>query len=170
MNGRKGKMQSDLEAEVAIITGSASGIGAATAHRLARRGVLLALVDQDQERIHVTAGEIAQATGQKPVAIVARVEQSGEINDAVTQVFDRFKRIDILVNSAGTSARIPFLELDEDIWDKVVNVNLRGTFLFCRAVAPIMVKRRKGAIVNISSGQALKGAVNGRTILRLRQA
>ena len=92
--------------------------------------------------------------------IVGKVEQSSELNHAVIHVFGRFRRFDTLINSAGTSTHIPFLELDEDACDNVVDVNLIGTFLCCRAVAPIMVKQRKGSIANISSCHAVKGGVN----------
>lgn len=153
-------MENDLEGSVAFITGSASGIGAATARYLVRRGVLLALLDRDETRMRLIASEIAQRAAQKPLIIIANVEQSTEVARAVKQAFDRFGRIDILVNSAGTSTHIPFLELSEDAWDEMVNIHLKGTFLCCRAVAPIMVKQGKGAIVNISSDHAARGAVN----------
>lgn len=153
-------MWNELKDNVALITGSASGIGAATARRLAQGGVLLALLDQDETGVCVIASEIAETTGQKPLAIVAKVEQSSDVARAIRQAFDQFKRIDILVNSAGTSTHIPFLELSEEAWDEVLNINLKGTFLCCRAVAPIMVKQRKGNIVNISSGHAATGAIN----------
>lgn len=83
----------------------------------------MALLDQDEMGMRTIGGEIAQAAGQEPLAIVAKVEQSSEVSYGVMQVFDRFRRIDILVNCAGTSTHFPFLELDEDAWDKVININ-----------------------------------------------
>lgn len=153
-------MENDLKGNVALITGGASGIGAATARSLAQRGVLLALLDRDEVGMRVIADEIAQTAGHEPSVIVANVEQATEVAGAVRQAFDRFRRIDILVNSAGISSHIPFLELGEDAWDNVVDIHLKGTFLCCRAVAPIMVKQRRGAIVNISSDYAARGGVN----------
>lgn len=160
MGESKEEIQNNLEGKVAFITGSASGIGAAIARRLAQKGVLLALLDQDEKGIRVIGEEITQATGQEPFLMVAKVEENREVSHAVMQASDRFGHIDILVNSAGISTHIPFLELDEDAWNNVVNINLKGTFLCCRAVAPIMVKQRRGSIVNISSSHAVKGAVN----------
>ncbi len=160
MGKNKEEIQNNFEGKVAFITGSASGIGAAIARRFAQKGALLALLDQDEERIRLIGEEITQPTGEEPLMMVAKVEENSEVNHAVMQAFDRFGGIDILVNAAGISTHIPFLELDEDAWDNVVNINLKGTFLCCRAVAPIMVKQRRGTIVNISSSHAVKGAVN----------
>lgn len=108
------RMQNNLEGYIALITGSARGIGATLARRLAQERVLLTLPDEDEERIRAITGEIARVTGKEPFAVVARPEQSSELNHDVTQVFDGFKRIDILVNSVSTSTHIPFLELSED--------------------------------------------------------
>jgi len=153
-------MENALKGNVALITGSASGIGAAAARSFAQRGVLLALLDRDEGRMRMVANDIVQISGHEPLVIPANVEKAGEVTHAVKQTSDQFGRLDILVNSAGISSHIPFLELGEDAWDNIINIHLKGTFLCCRTVAPIMVNQRSGTIVNISSDYAAMGGAN----------
>ena len=155
-----------LESKVAIVTGAAAGMGTAHALALAREGADVAVVDicRDQPLSPVPGGKeeelnkLAQgirALGRRAIAIKCDVSRASEVEKMVRTVVDEFGKIDILVNNAGVAATAPFVELTEDQWDWVMNVNLKGTFLCCKYVVPHMIAQKAGKIVNI-------GSVNGR--------
>jgi len=140
----------DLQGKVAIVTGGARGIGRAIALVLARRGADVVVADLDPAE----AEEVAEQAAQQGVrAVGARLDvTSWEENQAlVARVLGELGRIDVLVNNAGVSRSVPFVDLDEGEWDRVLDVNAKGVFLACRAVVPHMVQRRAGRIVSISS-------------------
>ena len=148
-----------LDARVAIVTGGGHGIGRAYAHRLAEEGAKLAIAELDAaagERVAAEVGGLAVRTDVSDEASVAEMAR---------RTLERFGRIDILVNNAAMFAtvpmsRAPFDELDPAEWDRMMAVNLRGTWLACRAVIPQMRKQRYGKIINISSSTAIKGSAS----------
>ena len=148
-----------LDARVAIVTGGGHGIGRAYAHRLAEEGAKLAIAELDGaagERVAAEVGGLAVRTDVSDEASVAEMAR---------RTLERFGRIDILVNNAAMFAtvpmsRAPFDELDPAEWDRMMAVNLRGTWLACRAVIPQMRKQRYGKIINISSSTAIKGSAS----------
>jgi NAD(P)-dependent dehydrogenase (short-subunit alcohol dehydrogenase family) len=143
-----------LQDRVAIITGAASGIGAGTAAVFAELGARLVLVDRDGDRLEETASEL-------PVTQDTAVTYAGDVADRETAqgaerlAWDMFGGVDILFNNAGVMTSGDFRDVDEAAWDDVLNINLRGMYLMCRAVLPGMVERGRGAIVNTSSVMAL---------------
>ena len=143
-----------LTGRVAIVTGGASGIGLASAELLAAAGASVAIVDRDK-----TAAEQAlEKIGGKGLAFATDVAKESEIDATTAAVLKQFGRIDILVNSAGTAIRRPATEVSVEDWDKVMNVNTTGTFLFSRSVARGMIARNEGgAIVQISSIMGFSG-------------
>ena len=96
------------------------------------------------------AGEI-EALGRRSTAIQADVSNSGDVSTLVDKALNEFGKIDIWVNNAGVISVIPVIELEEAEWDRVMNVNIKGVFLCCKAIAPHMIKRKKGCILNLSS-------------------
>jgi len=144
-----------LEDKVAVITGAASGIGAACALRFAEEGARLAGFDQNE----AAAEDWKQACERAPDALF----ETGDVRDVaaieafVAGVQERFGRIDVLVNSAGIGSGGFVHLLDPEEWDRVMDVNLKGTFLFCRAVLPRMMARRSGSIVNLASVEGIEG-------------
>jgi 3-oxoacyl-[acyl-carrier protein] reductase len=140
----------NLQDEVAIITGAGRGIGKAIAVTLAREGAKIIINDIDLPSAEEAAKEINR-TGQKALAFKVDVSDSREVNQMVNSVIKEFGRIDILVNNAAIIRRGTIEELSEEDWDKVINVNLKGTFNCMKAVVGIMKKQRYGKIVNISS-------------------
>jgi NAD(P)-dependent dehydrogenase (short-subunit alcohol dehydrogenase family) len=144
-----------LEGKVALVTGAASGIGAACALRFAREGAVLAGFDLnepgpgDWKEAAEVAGDALFETGD-----VRSAERIGAFVDTVRR---RFGRVDVLVNSAGVGAGGYVHMLDPAEWDRVVDVNLKGTFLFCRAVLPLMIEQADGSIVNLASVEGLEG-------------
>lgn len=138
---------------IAIVTGAGSGIGRATALQLAREGARLALVDIDRE-LGLQTLELLHKEGGQGVFLFADVSQSADVQGVVNRVVELWGRLDILVNNAGTMRFAPVVALSEDDWDRVIAVNLRSAFLFCKYAVPHMKRpggRRGGAIVNVSS-------------------
>jgi 2-hydroxycyclohexanecarboxyl-CoA dehydrogenase len=143
----------------ALVTGAASprGIGRATADRLARDGWSIAILDLDDEAAKRTAAEIA---GNRPVAslgIAADVSDEDSVEAAITQVEAGLPPIIGLANVAGVSSPTEFLDLTTAEWDRIFNINMRGTFLVTRRVVPAMIAAGVGRIVNVSSISAQRG-------------
>jgi 2-hydroxycyclohexanecarboxyl-CoA dehydrogenase len=134
-----------LDGSIALVTGGASGIGAATARRLAAVGARVAIADIDIEGARAVAGEIDGVGVEMDVADVTSVRQG------VAAAVEQFGAPDILVNNAGTDRFAFFVNTDEEIWDTVLGVNLRGTIAVTHAVLPSMQRNGRGAIVNVAS-------------------
>lgn len=149
-----------LAGRIALVTGSSSGIG---------RGVALAYAREGADVVinHPTAAEAAAAArvaaeiaacGREVLVCQADVSDEGQVASMVGAAIDRFGRIDILVNNAGIAAAGAVHELEAAVWDRVIAVHLRGTFLVTRAVLPGMYARGRGRIINTASQLAYKGA------------
>ncbi|MDI6762593.1 MAG: 3-oxoacyl-ACP reductase family protein [Thermodesulfobacteriota bacterium] len=139
-----------LKNRVAIVTGGARGIGKAIALTFVREGAKVALVDFDKDGAITLKNEIEQSGG-KAVAISCDISKSSEVKAMVDQVKKAFGRIDILVNNAGIIRRGTIETVTEEDWDRVIEVNLKGTFLCSKAVVETMKEQRCGKIVNVSS-------------------
>lgn len=137
-----------LEGRVALVTGAAGGIGRAVAKAFAREGAGLCLADQGD-----TTGIAAEisALGGRSIEVVLDVTRRGEIDAAVDATVASFGRLDILVNVAGVVSMGPAATLEEAEWDRVLGINLKGSFLCCQAVMPVMRRQRYGRIVNLGS-------------------
>jgi 3-oxoacyl-[acyl-carrier protein] reductase len=145
-----------LQGRVAVITGSARGIGRAIAEQLARLGADVVIADMLLELAEKTAEEITELTQQKTLAVVVNVADGKSVNEMIDATIKQFGTIDILVNNAGITRDTLILRMEEADWDAVLNVNLKGVFNCSKAVVRPMMKQRYGRIVNISSvsGQA----------------
>ena len=143
-----------LEGRVVVITGASNGIGAACARRLARDGARVALWDVAEGPGIELAVELRKA-GQDACFIRCDVSSKASVTAATAQTISEFGRIDGLVNNAGIFRAAEFLDVTEEDWDAVINVNLKGSFLVGQAVARHMVTHKRGAIVNMSSVNGL---------------
>lgn len=141
----------NLSGKVAIVTGARRGIGKAIAQKLAEAGANVIVSDIDLKETQTTTEEIAYETGQETLAVKCDVTQKGEVEEMVRQTVEKFGKLDILVNNAGIAPFKPFLEMAEEDWDKVLDINLKGQFLCAQAAAKEMVKQKKGRIINIAS-------------------
>jgi len=143
---------------VALISGGGNGIGRAVAHRLAAAGMSVIVADYDHAAAEQVRGEIADAGG-KAEALAVDVTVAREVQAVVTDVAQRFGRIDVLINIAGGSF---YTKRIEDFtwaeWQKVIDTNLKGTFLMCREVAPLMQKQKAGRILNTGSNYGVTGS------------
>lgn len=139
-----------LTGKVALVTGAARGIGQAIAKKLAGEGCDVALCDLKAEWLTETAGLI-EAMGRKVKCFEVNVGNADAVEAAVNGAVKEFGKIDILVNNAGITKDTLMIRMSEEDWDAVLTVNLKGTFLFTKAVARPMMKQRTGAIVNVAS-------------------
>lgn len=144
----------NLTDRVAIVTGGGQGIGAATAHRLASAGAAVAVVDLAGDNAKAVATEIAEAGG-AAISVACDVSQEDQVAAAVEQTVAELGPVGVLVNNAGVLRDNLLFKMSLDDWSTVIDVHLRGTFLFTRAAQASMVQQRWGRIVNLSSVAAL---------------
>ena len=155
-----------LDGQVAIIAGSARGIGEAIAHTFAQEGASIALVDLEKMKPQLDAiAQVISRKGGKAMAIVADCTDERQVKAMVDETVQRWGKIDILVNSAGLRGPlVPVQEITEQEWDSVLAVNLKAVFLCCKAVLKVMIEQKSGSIVSISGtagkeGMALRGSL-----------
>jgi 3-oxoacyl-[acyl-carrier protein] reductase len=146
----------NLEGRVAFVTGAAQGIGRAIALALAEAGADIAGGDVNMERMQETAKEI-EALGRKAIAVKLDVSDPASVKEAVGKVYEAWQKIDILVNNAGITKDALALRMKKEDWDRVLSVNLDGTFHCIQAILPGMVKQRSGRIISIASVVAQAG-------------
>lgn len=140
----------DLSGKVAIVTGSSRGLGRATANALANAGADVVVTSRRADALKPVCDEIA-SFGSKALPVRLDVRKQQDIRDMAERALEHFGRVDILVNNAGTNIRKPALDLTWEEWDTVLDTNLKGGFFCAQAVAPDMIKRGRGRIINIGS-------------------
>jgi len=144
----------DVSGKAAIVTGSAVGVGRATALELARRGASVVInYSRSEAEAQQTAADV-EALGAGALVVRADVSQDDQVRDMVRRALDRFGSVDVLVNNAGITRFVDFRDLEglsEDMWDRILAVNVKGVFFCSRAVVPHMKQQGSGCIVNISS-------------------
>lgn len=143
--------QFNFQGKVAIVTGGAQGIGEASVQRLAQDGASVSIWDVDQAR----GQALADALGERGQFVACNVASKADVEKALAETLTRFGRVDQLVNNAGIVKTSNFLDITEEDWDAVININLKGAFLVGQAVARAMVKQGGGAIVHMSSVNAV---------------
>ena len=146
-----------LKGKTALITGAGRGIGRATAIALAKEGVHLGLVGLTSANLEKVADEAKQYGVNVSIA-TADVANNESVIEAVNHITSELKQIDILINNAGTAKFGGFLDLSTEEWEKIIQVNLLGTYYVTKAVLPGMIERKSGDIINISSSAGQKGA------------
>jgi len=151
-----------LEGNAAIITGAAQGIGRAIALEFASQGANMLLADMQPEKLASVAAEVGEM-GRKAITITVDVTDSAQVREMVERALQEFGKIDVLVNDAGGSGNIGIQHIEDvtdDMWDHIVDINLKSAFLCSREVVPHMRQQQSGRIVNISSSSA-KGHFGG---------
>ena len=146
-----------LEGKSAIVTGAAQGIGNAIAKRLAEEGAKVAILDISEEGARTSAREI----GRGAIGVQADVARTSEVDRAFGEVIEQFGKLDILVNNAGiVGTDTPVKDLEDEDWNRVLAVNLNGTFICSRAAIRHMIERQTGAIVSVASISGKEGNAN----------
>jgi 2-hydroxycyclohexanecarboxyl-CoA dehydrogenase len=157
--------------QVAIVTGGASGIGRATALRLAGEGAAVVIADVNGEGARAAAGSISEGGG-RALALQVDVTDAPGVRAMTEKAIDAFGKVDILVSNAGWDRAAPFADTDEELWDRVIAINYRGHLATCHAVLPYMRERGGGRIVTVasdagrvgSSGEAVYSGAKGAVI------
>jgi 3-oxoacyl-[acyl-carrier protein] reductase len=140
---------------IALVTGAGRGLGRAIAKALAQEGASLILNYHESDQGGREAAQDAARFGGRAIAVRADVSRASDVRTLFEEVRRTFGRLDILVNNAGVFSPVPLLEVTEALWDQVLGVNLKGTFLCAQAAAPMMVAQQSGVIINLASGGGL---------------
>jgi NAD(P)-dependent dehydrogenase (short-subunit alcohol dehydrogenase family) len=154
---RNVKQLLDLSGRVALVTGGSVGLGRQMAEGLAEMGANLVICARKEERCRQAAEELRRH-GVQTLALGCDVRNQVSIQEAVGAAVSGFGRIDILINNAGTAWGAPVEEMTLEQWNKVLETNLTGTFLFSQAVGKVMIGQRRGKIINITSVAGLRGS------------
>ena len=145
-----------LNGKVALVTGSAQGIGKTIVERFLSEGADIALCDFNREMVNATAGELSGKSG-KVKPFYMNVADETSVNEGLAEIIEEFGRVDILVNNAGITRDNLMMRMKKEDWDAVINVNLTGTFNVTKAVIKYMIKERYGCIINIASVGCIVG-------------
>lgn len=155
----KDKMFS-LEGKVAVVTGGGRGLGKTISEGLAEFGARVAVIEIDEETCRCTAEEIKQKYNNDSFSITLDVSNVKEIEAGMEKIFKKFGQIDILVNNAGVVCRNPILDMDEANWDRVMDINVKGSYFCAKEAAKYMMRRKYGKIINIASISSYRGIAN----------
>jgi NAD(P)-dependent dehydrogenase (short-subunit alcohol dehydrogenase family) len=148
----------DLAGKKALVTGGGRGLGKAMAQALAEGGADVAVGSRDEEACAEAAKELAETTGRRTISGKLDVSDKGSVASFVKLVAGEFGSVDILVNNSGATWGAQFEEMPLDKWEKVLSVNLTGTFLMCQAVVPMMKQKGWGRIINVASVAGLQAS------------
>src|SRR6185369_643885 len=148
----------DLVGKSVVVTGGARGIGRAIAHEFANAGADVVIGDFRSDEATKTALELSEVSGNRVVAVRTDVTSLEEVHHLRDEALRLFGKIDVLVNSAGWDRLLPFIKTTPDMWDRVIAINFKGVVHTCHAILPHMVRRKQGAIVNLSSDTAHVGS------------
>jgi NAD(P)-dependent dehydrogenase (short-subunit alcohol dehydrogenase family) len=149
-----------LDNKIAVVIGGAGGIGEACATALAHQGARVAVVDMNLERAQAVADRIS-ATGAEAFAMPVDVGKEESVVLLRDNVLARYSTIDILVNSQGINIKTPAVDINMDTWDSLFSVNVRGVFLTCKVMGRVMVEKRQGKIINLSSVRGIRAMDGG---------
>ncbi len=152
-----------LNGKIAVVAGGAGGIGEALAMGLGVHGATVVVSSRNQEAIEKVAAKITAETGNPAMAVAADVTDEASVQQLVDTVVGQYGRIDILVNAMGMNIKRDAFEYPMQDWDKIFQVNVKGTMIACKIVGKVMRDQKSGAIVNLSSVRGIRGYTGGNT-------
>ncbi len=150
-----------LDNKIAVVIGGAGGIGEACCTALAQQGAKVVVADMNLEKASEVAKRINTDTDSEAVAMPLDVGKEESIANLADDVVKKYGTIDILVNSQGINAKMPAVDIDVNKWDSLFNVNVRGVILPCKIIGKIMVEKKQGKIINLSSVRGIRGTDGG---------
>jgi len=143
--------------QVVLVTGAGQGMGETIVGHFANAGAKVAALDINPEAVAATAAAFNDNGNGQVIGITANIASSESVRNAVADVVEKFGRLDVIINCAGVGSIDAFIDTPDEHWDKVIGVNLTGTFLCCREAAKVMTKQGSGIIINVSSTAAMTG-------------
>ena len=143
--------------QVVLVTGAGQGMGQEIVHFFADAGAKVAAVDINPQAVTDTVAKLEGKVNGQVIGITANIAKSDSVREAIATVVDKFGRLDVIINVAGVGSFDTFIDTPDEHWDKVIGVNLTGTFLCCREAAKVMTAQGSGNIINVSSTAALTG-------------
>ncbi len=146
----------NLQGKYALVTGGTRGLGKATAIALAKEGVNVAISGRNEALLQATTKEL-ESLGVKAVYAVFDVAKKEEVKKGIAHIFAHFPQIDILINNAGIASFGTFLEMDENVWESIIQTNVLGMYYVTKEILPQMVKQNEGDIFNVASTAGLTG-------------
>ncbi len=152
-----------LDGKIAVVTGGAGGIGEALALGLGYHGATVVVSSRNQQAIDAVAEKITKETGNEAIGVASDVTDEASLKNLVDTVIEKYGRIDILVNAMGMNIKREAFDYPLEDWDKLFDVNVRGTMAACKAVGKVMRDQKSGAIVNLSSVRGIRGYTGGNT-------
>ena len=150
---------SEEQNKVAIITGASSEVSQEIAKELAKKGVKITLADKNKEKLEAAASKIKSA-GADVLSVECDVKNANQVKKMISQTIEKFGKIDYLINNQWVNKPSSFVDMTEEIWDEVVDTNLRGPFNCCREVVPLMKKQKFGRIINVASVTGYSGSMS----------
>ncbi len=150
-----------LDGKIAVVTGGAGGIGEALSLGLSQYGATVLVASRNQEALDRVARDIGSRTGGEVRAVQTDVTDEDSVVNMVKQVVDQFGTIDILVNAMGLNIKRDAFEYPMEDWDRIFNVNVRGTMITCKQAARVMKEKKQGKIINMSSVRGIRGYTGG---------
>jgi len=152
-----------LDGKIAVVTGGAGGIGEALALGLAYHGATVVVSSRNQQAIDAVAAQITAETGREAIAVASDVTDEASLQNLVDTVMEKYGRVDMLVNAMGMNIKREAFDYPLDDWDKLFDVNVKGTMAACKAFGRVMRDQQGGAIVNLSSVRGIRGYTGGNT-------
>jgi len=153
-----------IDGKVAVVIGGAGGIGMACASALAGRGAKVVVADLASVNFDEVCKKIASETGSEATGFAVDVTSEESVVKLAGQVVEKYGTVDILVNAHGINLKVPSLDIPPDGWDKLFAVNVKGTMLCCKTFGKIMVEKKKGKIISLSSIRGIRGTDGGNTV------
>ncbi len=152
-----------LDGKVATVIGGAGGIGEACAAALARQGAKVVVASRNLAKLEGVAKKIKSNQGSEVTALQVDVADESSVAKLAGQVLERYKTVDILVNAHGINMKVPALDIAVSAWDSLFATNVRGVMLACKTFGKIMIEKKKGKVINLSSVRGVRGTDGGNT-------
>jgi NAD(P)-dependent dehydrogenase (short-subunit alcohol dehydrogenase family) len=150
-----------LDKKIAVVIGGAGGIGEACSIALARQGAKVVVADMNFERAKTVADQVMAATGSEAVAMPVDVGKEDSIVELADSTVKKFNTVDILVNAHGMNVKMPALDINLDTWESMFRINVSGVLLPCKIIGKIMIEKKHGKIINLSSVRGIRAMDGG---------